>query len=300
MGVEAFGWLAVVDVSGFGFFAVQVAVLTVAALGWWSTRRMLLRRRAHRAGGDRIAPGNLHPIELAYVAGGADHAVLVAYLGLHERGDLVPAPARQPVAAADGEPGGAAPEDGEDDVDDVATNVTAGWEVRAGDATGTHPVERAVIEAVRDGRQVPGSLLRLRLSEAMGSLHERLATQGLIVDDRLRRQVRLAGLWLAPTIVVALGGALGAQGLRRDSLAYFGFGLVLVGAAVVALLTYEVPRTTPAGSRVIAEARKPYLVPADLDHDPRAVAALGPARTWKVAPQVPAGFGFLRPKDPGP
>jgi uncharacterized protein (TIGR04222 family) len=289
------------DVSGFGFFAVQVAVLTVAASGWRLTRHVLLRRRARRTGADRIAPGNLHPIELAYVTGGADHAILVAYVGLHERGDLVPVPARQPVAAADGEPGGAAAEDVEDDLDAVDIDVTAGWEVRAGDATGTHPVEREVIDALRDGRQVPGSLLRLRLSEAMGSLHERLAAQGLIVDDRLRRQVRLAGLWLAPTIVVALGGVLGVRSLGRDSLAIFGFGLVLMGAALVGLLTYELPRTTPAGSRIIAEAGKPYLVPAaDLDHDPRAVAALGPARTWKVAPQVPAGFGFLRPKGARP
>ena len=107
----------------------------------------------------------------------------------------------------------------------AAVDVTGG-------ATGTHPVERAVIEAVRDGRQVPESLLRLRLSEAMGSLHERLAAQGLIVDDRLRRQVRLAGLWLAPTIVVALAGVLGVRSLSRDSLAIFGFGLVLLGAGV--------------------------------------------------------------------
>ena len=138
MGVGAFGWLAVVDASGFGFFAVQVAVLTVAALGWRLTRRVLLGWRARRAGGDRIAPGELHPIELAYVTGGADHAVLVAYVGLHERGDLVPAPVRQPVAAADGEPGGAAAEDVEDDVDTVDIDVRGGWEVRAGDVTGTH------------------------------------------------------------------------------------------------------------------------------------------------------------------
>src|SRR4029450_12781570 len=32
---------------------------------------------------------------------------------------------------------------------------------------------------------------------------------------------------------------------------------------------------------------------ADLGHDPQAVSALDPVRTWKIARQVPTGFGFL-------
>jgi uncharacterized protein (TIGR04222 family) len=301
MSVEACGWLAVVDVSGFDFFAAQVATLAGSAVGWWLTRRVVLGWRARRTGGHRIAPHHLHPVELAYLTGGADHAVLVAYVGLHKRGDLVAAPAHRPVAAADSDPGDAAADDMPGDVGNVDPDATAEWEVRAGDATGTHPVETAVIKAIRDGLPLPGSLLRLRLSEVMGSLHERLATQGLVVDDRLRRQVRLTGLWFAPSTVVALGGFLGAQGLRRDSLAYFGFFAVFVVAGGLGLSTYVVPRTTPAGSRVVAQARKLHLGRAtDLGHDPRAVAALGPARTWKIARQVPTGFGFPRPKDPRP
>ena len=73
-----------------------------------------------------------------------------------------------------------------------------------------------------------------------------------------------------------------------------------MGAAVVGLLTYEVPRTTPAGSRVVAEAARPTWCRPISTMTRGAVAALGPVRTWKVAPQVPAGFGFLQTKEPGP
>jgi hypothetical protein len=139
-------------VSGPAFLVIYVCLLVAAGVLCLAGRRWTLRRRASGV-------PELHPVELAYLTGGAENALLVAFLGLYERSVI-----RLPDGRAKAAPGAGVadlPGDGEPTLLTYGKLVELTQDRRpevVGPVSG-HPVERALATALADptpGTRSPG------------------------------------------------------------------------------------------------------------------------------------------------
>jgi uncharacterized protein (TIGR04222 family) len=273
-----------------------VALVVACVLGV-ATRGLALRSRRDREGTE------LHPVEVAYLQGGPKHAVLVAGLGLHRAGRLRPGPVRNP----------------KDDASRVRLTREQVLQqapttcVVVGDAGDRHPLEQAVVRTVR-GLATKRVALdpALTTGPEVDGIRERLGRLGLVVDGRLARRMRLAGLWPAAV------GAFGVVRLAASPGDGAGVLALLTGTAFLAAASaLRVPDETPAAEAAVAAARADVQDPervqvllrrvasagygtddpakVRLGTDPAVVAAYGPEVLWSADPLLGAALGSAPP-----
>jgi uncharacterized protein (TIGR04222 family) len=273
-------------------------VLVVAAVLCLVTRAVALRVRSGRH------DERLHPIEVAYLAQGGDHAVLVAALGLHAAGRLRPGPARNR------------------ELDSRRVRLTREQILQqapttcvvVGDVDDRHELEQAVVVAVR-GLQTKRVAMDQAVTEgpAVDAVRARLGRLGLVVDATIARWVRLGALW--PAAVGAFGVLRLAAG-AGDGAAVL---VVLTGVAFVGtVVALQVPEQTPAGRSAVADARAAVPDPEQVEvltrrvagvgygtddpakvrvgTDPAVVAAWGPEVLWSADPLLGAALGSAPPR----
>lgn len=302
-----------------GRFLVLYAVILVTGAGLCLlTRALALRAPARLRRSGPVADGALHPVDLACIGRGPDHAAVVAFLCLWQRGVLRPRDGSLPVPAV------ALPLTRAE-----LAELTVPWEVVDGMSGADHPVEEEVVKAVREAgeagehsakppqvRQEEAvsellSRLRRRL-DPRAQVQQRLMALGLIVDRTTERRVYLAVVW--PMLVLGIGVTWLIAHAGDNTVV---LGALLLAAAGLLLAALRSPRVTPLGRRVVAVAGRPTLEVAkrmaqQMKHDrpygtddpeierigtdPTAAAAHGPALVWGAAPVLPASFGFLPPR----
>lgn len=256
-----------------------------------------------RAGVVRVRRGHrhvtLHPVEVGYLVGGPEHAVLVAAVALHDAGVLRPTPAPRLQA-----PTGSRPEGVRLTREEVMRFAPSGCSADA-TAIPDHPLEQAVVRSVAAEPGRPAANKALQRSPEMTELHDDLASLGLIVDRPTAWLVRLSGLW--PVIVVGLGVLW--LGTGPDGVATW----ASVGALATSIvgIGWKVPDQAPAARRAVERAAthrqdlaetltkridgagfgtdNPQLRAAGAD--PLVVAAHGPVVLWSAQPLLAVALG---------
>lgn len=297
-----------------GWFLALYAGIVVLGAGLCLLTRAVVLRAPGRLRRLSAAERGVHPVDLACLVSGPEHAAVVAFLGLWQRGAVRPRggslaarPGDMPVTRA------------------VLAELTVAWEMVDGEPL-DDPLEEAVAKAVRQAGEPSTQSPEVRQEEAIAELlgglrrrlhprldiQERLHTHGLIVDTATERQVLLAALW--PLLVLGIGIAWLIAHAGNNPVALLP---LLAAAAGILLAALRAPRVTPLGRRVVAEAGKPtravaeqmaQQIKSDLPYgtddpeverigtDPVAAAAHGPPLVWGAAPVLPASFGFLPPR----
>ena len=281
-------------VRGPTFLSIYVVLLGAASAIYLGGRRWALRPRSSR-------PPELHPVELAYLTGGAENALLVAFLGLYERGVI------------------GLPVDREDREDREPTRLTFAELAEltldrqpqvVGPISG-HPVERALATALADGAERERALATVRAGVRMAEVRGTLDRLGLVAGPATQRRVRW---WAAGLVLVLILGIvrLGAGVANGKPVGYLVLLLILTVAVIVRAA--RVPWLTPEGARLRDEVAdrfaahpetaakvdrlreegvyEPERADGELPVDSRTVAALGPLTAWATVPTLVAAFGF--------
>jgi uncharacterized protein (TIGR04222 family) len=289
-------------ISGPAFLA-GYAVLFVVVLVWATELR---RRRTGTL--PPSSPDDLDRYELAMLAGGEDHAVLVATVQLVRQGVLVlDNPLSQELAVLAGGRTKAGT------LDKVLAELGESTRVVPGDGLrgGAHPVEAAVLRVARTFVGVPPSvLLRSAASQPeLAAARDRLRARGLLLRERHHRAGQ-ARLVLGLGLLVLVGAARLVAGLangRPVNLLSASLAItVLVGAGLVS----RAPRTS-AGDRVVRQAKaahrkaeaRPSLLPSTwlrqtpggAELDLAGLALFGGAVLWASEPALAASFGVPPP-----
>ncbi len=300
------------------FLVLYTGMVVMGAGLCWGTRALVLRAPTGLEGTPRPGDDELHPVDLASLVSGPEHAAVVAFLGLWQRGLLRPRDGTLPV------PAGGLPMTRAE-----LTELTVPWEIMDGASgqSAIHPVEEAVLDAVREAGDRPAATPpEIRQEEAIAELRsrlrrrlhprievqQRLMARRLIVDPMTERRVYLAALW--PLVVLGVGVTRLITHAGDNPVA---LAPLLLAAAVILVAALRVPRVTPLGRRVVARAGRPSRAVArrmaeqlttdrpygtddpateSVGTDPVAAAAHGPALVWGAAPVPPAAFGFLPPR----
>lgn len=294
-----------------------LVVLSDGALGWLraamltgtvvclAVRFAMLRCRGLRR---RRGLERLHPVELAYLTGRHDHAILVAALGLLERGSIVPY-GPVPMAGALGSAW-----------EHEASSIVTAWVVHPRQMDPepdtdhhTHPLESAVRKALEEADQsadMSRTWSKVKWSYAMGSTAERLASLGLVADRMTKRAIYAGGAWLVAVLGVAL--AIDLMGIGGSTTPYLWNLAAFTVGFVVVTTCLTMPSQMPAARRMIRRARAPYesllraarrgagpdpsIALAKLCREPAAVAAYGPSFIWSTDPALAASLGFSPPR----
>ena len=238
---------------------------------------------------------------MAYLAGGRNHAVQVAHLGLYEQG-LVEVPDEvlertDPTRAE-------------------LVEVAAAQPARPTTAP-PMPEPPHIPGAAGLGRLGPGrgSACIVRVAAAspeMAAVHDRLAARGLAVDAALADRLRWGAL--APAAVFLVGLARLVAGAQADRPGLWLALLLLVTIGIIVAALVAVPRATPRGRRLVVTLRERGAI-ADVSPvtetaegqvnghgsgqvngvNAMAVARAAAGGAATVAPALAASFGFLAP-----
>jgi uncharacterized protein (TIGR04222 family) len=223
-----------------------------------------------------VDPHSLHPIDLAYVRGGADHAMFVALLGLFRRGIL-----RLPLPDAPN------PYDLQA-LRQLPVSFADGGQV-------AHPLEDALVNGLRQGRPRRETIMSVGRSPAMTAVRANLVTRGLLVAEEQRAAVYRASLWFLPLCGVAsvrlMADAMNDQPIDGPVV------LALLTAGL-ALVTPSLARSVPQGRSVVGNLR------ASSPEDPEPPTSpdlwqVGndPELVWRTYPVLAAALGFLTPAE---
>lgn len=252
------------------------------------TRAAVLRlRTGHR----RVS---LHPVEVAYLVDGAEHALLVAGVALHDAGVLRPTSRQEAVRITR---------------EQVLQRAPSGCVVDQA-AAPEHPLERAVVRSLATGPDRPVTEKSLQTAPEMAELRAHLTRLGLIVDGRMAWLVRLSALW--PLVVVGIG----LIWLDPGAGAWAWLAVAAAVAITTAGIVFGVPRRRPAAQRAIRVAAahrrdlaarltdrlddvgygtdNPELREAGLD--PLVVAAHGSIVLLSADPLLAVALGVLPPR----
>lgn len=248
------------NISGPDFLAVYGILCAVAAAAAWIRwRRVLGPRRP----ADSSAP-ELDVYQVAMLAGGPPSVIVTAATNLYRAGRL------------------------------TAGRRRGALELAAGPASPASGIERAVLEAVRSR---PGSSVKtlrrdLRDAPAITAIASRLEHGGLLDPPAKQTRLRLE--------LAAIGGLLVSLGVARVVAgASVGKPVAFLVVAVLAVLTItpilvgRVPRTTPAGRRVLKRVRSSQPGPRAMDAA-MAVALGGAGALWLADPVSATELGLPR------
>jgi uncharacterized protein (TIGR04222 family) len=210
----------VLDLRGPEFLRFYLAVLAVVLVA-----AGVLRRSLRHPGGD-LPPGRrpqLHPLEVAYLSGGARGIIDAAIAGLVQRRHL--------------------------GVDKIRRTLTVG--MAPDRAT---PLEEAVWEAV-DAKAGNVSQVRRAVSDMTRSATSRLQSLGLVVTDSQAAGARLLPALLVLAVML-LGVAKIVVGVERNR--PVGFLVMLSAIPLVAMIFFiaSVPVRTRRGDAVLARMKR--------------------------------------------
>jgi len=215
------------SLPGPAFLALWMLGAFVVAGITYGVRAVIAGRRASTTELEALEAG-LHPIEVAYLAGGLERAIEAAIAGLVHSGALVV-------------------EDGVLRTIETAKQPPSDGGYRGGfDKAALSPVERYVLAQVRCDRSATVASLIYAADGLDAQLGDRLRTSGLLlaVPPGLRAWVYAPGvLWLG------LGFTKLCVGLTRDR--PVGFLAILLVAGTVALACLRLPPRTTRGEQLL-------------------------------------------------
>jgi uncharacterized protein (TIGR04222 family) len=283
-------------ISGPTFLVIYGGLFALVVLICVAVRWVVLRRLPS------AAPGELHPVDLAFLREGKGLAVLVAWLDLR----------RQGVVTVVGEDELLDRDHSRRDLKDLPSSA----EIVVGPVPpGAHPLERVVAEEM-EGSFTSAVLTRARIerSPVFAEMTGSLETRGYLVDGATLGRIRRAALWFVPLLVLGLVRLLAGLANGKPVLYLAGF---MVGTLVAMVLAVRQQlRRTPAGDKAVKAAQErvagakavvPKLktvkgkkrigstnpVVHTVAADPAVVAAAGFTVAWLGVPALAATFGFM-------
>ena len=164
-------------------------------------------------------------------------------------------------------------------------------------ATAADPVERAVLEAVRDRPGISTAQLRRTLEhdEALRSISAQLREHGLLLDDEQASRLRRLGL--VGVLLAGLGIARLVAAWSEDGAVGWVAAIVLVVAVATVWLLRHRPLATSRGRAVLERLRaerEELRRDAAASEGAMAVALFGGGALWLAEPAIAAAFEVPR------
>jgi uncharacterized protein (TIGR04222 family) len=253
------------------FVLGYLAVLLLVTIRYLARRQQAIRAATLEPAVPPVDPRSLHPIDVAYVRGGAEHAMFVGLLGLLRRGVL-----RLPLPESP------------NPYDLQALRLLPSSLADGGQLA--HPLEEALVEGLRQGRPRRQTIMAVGRSPAMTAVRSSLVSRGLLAAEELHASVFRASLWFLPLCGVAcvrlMANAMNDQPID-------GPVVLAMLTAGLAFVTPSLAKSVPKSASVVGSSEGP-VPPTGPD-----LWQVGddPALVWRTYPVLAAALGFLTPAE---